>query len=118
MAVTQFQPVYAWRCFPCWDEPAFKAKFKVTLEVSSEMVALSNMPISSEIVRGSMRIIHFEESPLMSTYLVAMVVGIFDFVEDVTSKGTKVRVYTEVGKSSQGKLALDVGVKSLDFYNE
>ncbi|KAF7015143.1 LOW QUALITY PROTEIN: hypothetical protein CFC21_029046 [Triticum aestivum] len=118
MAVTQFQPVYAWRCFPCWDEPAFKAKFKVTLEVSSEMVALSNMPISSEIVRGSMRIIHFEESPLMSTYLVAMVVGIFDFVEDVTSKGTKVRVYTEVGKSSQGKLALDVGVKSLDFYND
>ncbi|XP_045084340.1 aminopeptidase M1-C-like isoform X3 [Aegilops tauschii subsp. strangulata] len=82
------------------------------------MVALSNMPISSEIVRGSMRIIHFEESPLMSTYLVAMVVGIFDFVEDVTSKGTKVRVYTEVGKSSQGKLALDVGVKSLDFYND
>ncbi|KAE8782743.1 hypothetical protein D1007_43896 [Hordeum vulgare] len=95
-----------------------EAKFKITLEVSSEMVALSNMPISSETLGGSMKIIHFEESPLMSTYLVAMVVGIFDFVEDVTSKGTKVRVYTEVGKSSQGKFALDVGMKSLDFYND
>lgn len=52
------------------------------------------------------------------TSLVAMVVGIFDFVEGVTSQGTKVRMYTEVGKREQGKFALDVGVKSLDLYNE
>ncbi|XP_073357695.1 aminopeptidase M1-C-like [Aegilops tauschii subsp. strangulata] len=106
MAATNFRPVDARRCFPCWDEPAFKAKFKITLEVPSELVALSNMPVSSEIVVGPIKIVEFEESPLMSTYLVAMVVG------------TRVRVYIEVGKSEQGKFALDVGVKSLDFYNE
>ncbi|XBH59958.1 hypothetical protein VPH35_114615 [Triticum aestivum] len=118
MAATNFRPVDARRCFPCWDEPAFKAKFKITLEVPSELVALSNMPVSSEIVVGPIKIVEFEESPLMSTYLVAMVVGIFEFVEHVTSHGTRVRVYIEVGKSEQGKFALDVGVKSLDFYND
>ncbi|KAM0844185.1 hypothetical protein ACQ4PT_057212 [Festuca glaucescens] len=117
MAVTQLQAVNARRCFPYWDEPAFKAKFKITLQVPSELVALSNMPVSSEIVDGAIKTVHFEESPLMSTYLVAMVVGIFDLVEGVTSQGTKVHVYTEVGKSEQGKFALDVGVKFLDLYN-
>ncbi|XP_047056599.1 aminopeptidase M1-C-like [Lolium rigidum] len=117
MAVTQLQEVDARRCFPCWDEPAFKAKFKITLQVPSELVALSNMPVSSEIVDRAIKTVHFEESPLMSTYLVAMVVGIFDFVEGVTSQGTKVRVYTEVGKTEQGKFALDIGVKFLDLYN-
>lgn len=128
----------------------FQAKFKLTLEVQSDLVALSNMPVLGETVDGSIKIVHFEESPLMSTYLVAMVVGIFEFVEGVTSQGikstfviaftssfemsldslfcttfhhsnylgTKVRVYTEVGKSKQGQFALDIGVKSLDLYDE
>ncbi|KAL5201658.1 hypothetical protein ABZP36_036012 [Zizania latifolia] len=118
MAVTQFEAVDARRCFPCWDEPAFKAKFKLTLEVPSELVALSNMPVANETIAGPIKTIHYEESPLMSTYLVAIVVGLFDYVEGVTSEGNKVRVYTQVGKSNQGKFALDVGVKSLNFYKE
>lgn len=76
------------------------------------------MPVSSETVDGPIKTVQFEESPLMSTYLVAMVVGIFDFVEGVTSQGTKVCMYTKVGKSEHGKFALDVGVKSLDLYND
>ncbi|GJM90611.1 hypothetical protein PR202_ga06911 [Eleusine coracana subsp. coracana] len=50
MAVTQFEPADARRCFPCWDEPSFKAVFKITLEVPSEIVALSNMPVIEEKV--------------------------------------------------------------------
>ncbi|KAM0866607.1 hypothetical protein ACQ4PT_042519 [Festuca glaucescens] len=118
MAVTQFEAADARRCFPCWDEPAFKAKFKLTLEVPTELVALSNMPVVKETVHGPLKTVYYEESPVMSTYLVAIVVGLFDYIESSTLEGTKVRVYTQVGKTSQGKFALDVGVKSLDLYKD
>ncbi|CAA7410004.1 unnamed protein product [Spirodela intermedia] len=116
MAVTQFEPADARRCFPCWDEPAFKATFKITLEVPHDLVALSNMPVVEEKLNGLVKTLFFEESPIMSTYLVAVVVGLFDYVEDTASDGTKVRVYCQVGKTSQGNFALDVAVKTLDLY--
>ncbi|KAA8528872.1 hypothetical protein F0562_036227 [Nyssa sinensis] len=118
MAVTQFEPVDARRCFPCWDEPSCKATFKITLEVPSELVALSNMPIAEQKVEGKLKTVYYQESPIMSTYLVAVVIGLFDYVEDHTSDGIKVRVYCQVGKAKQGKFALNVAVKTLDLYKE
>ncbi|XP_058085543.1 aminopeptidase M1-like [Magnolia sinica] len=116
MAVTQFEPADARRCFPCWDEPAVKATFKITLEVPSELIALSNMPVIQEKLDGQLKTVSFQESPIMSTYLVAVVVGLFDYIEDLTPKGTKVRVYCQIGKANQGKFALDVAVRTLDLY--
>ncbi|PQM38353.1 aminopeptidase M1-like isoform X2 [Prunus yedoensis var. nudiflora] len=113
MAVTQFEQVDARRCFPCWDEPAWKATFKIRLDdVPSELVALSNMPVVEEKVHGHLKTISFQASPIMSRYLVAVVVGLFDYVEDHTSDGVKVRVYCQVGKANQGKFALNVAVKT------
>ncbi|XP_058093294.1 aminopeptidase M1-like isoform X3 [Magnolia sinica] len=116
MAVTQFEAVDARRCFPCWDEPAVKATFKITLEVPSELMALSNMPVIQEKLHGKLKTVSFQESPIMSTYLVAIIVGLFDYIEGLTLNGTKVRVYCQIGKTNQGKFAFDVAVRTLDLY--
>ncbi|XP_058786017.1 aminopeptidase M1-like [Vicia villosa] len=118
MAVTQFEAADARRCFPCWDEPACKATFKITLDVPSDLVALSNMPVAEEKIDNNLKTVSYQESPIMSTYLVAIVVGLFDYVEDHTPDGVKVRVYCQVGKTNQGKFALDVAVKSLGLYKD
>ncbi|RWW77956.1 hypothetical protein BHE74_00013846 [Ensete ventricosum] len=52
----------------------------------------------------------------MSTYLVAIVVGLFDCVEAPSLDGIIVRVYTQIGNLNQGKFALDVAVKALELY--
>lgn len=45
------------------------------------------MPITNEKFDGDVKTVYFEESPIMSTYLVAVVVGLFDYIEDTTSDG-------------------------------
>ncbi|XP_050738577.1 puromycin-sensitive aminopeptidase-like isoform X2 [Eriocheir sinensis] len=120
-AVTQFEATDARRCFPCWDEPAHKATFGVTLTVPTDRVPLSNMPEISREPHESdptLQVVKFATSPLMSTYLVAVVVGEYDYVEDTSADGIKVRVYTPVGKQEQGKFALDVATKVLPYYKE
>ncbi|XP_038707598.1 aminopeptidase M1-like isoform X2 [Tripterygium wilfordii] len=118
MAVTQFEAVDARRCFPCWDEPALKATFKITVDVPLELKVLSNMPVIDEKFDGNIKTVHFEESPVMSTYLVALVIGVFDHIEATTADGVKVRVYCPVGTSDKGKFSLDVAVKMLELFTE
>lgn len=64
-----------------------QAIFKITLDVPSELVALSNMPVVEEKVDGPLKTVSYQETPIMSTYLVAIVVGLLDYVEDHTSDG-------------------------------
>jgi hypothetical protein len=69
-----------------------QATFKMTLHVPSDRVALSNMPIAEETQNPSkkMKTIKFEESPRMSTYLVAIVVGELEYIEGHTEDGEAV----------------------------
>ncbi|CAM8898967.1 unnamed protein product [Rhodiola kirilowii] len=118
MLATQFESIHARRCFPCWDEPAFKATFTVTLDVPPHLTALSNMPVIEEKNNSLFKTVYFQKSPLMSTYLVAIVIGQFDHVQGHTSDGIEVRVYCPIGRKSEGVFGLNVGVRALDFYKE
>jgi len=118
-AVTQFESTDARRCFPCWDEPALKATYDVTLVVPKDLVALSNMSSTSErATDGGLKTIEYATTPIMSTYLLAFVVGEFDFVEGVSNHGVNIKVYSPPGKSQRGNHALNVGIKALDFFTE
>ncbi|XP_072390828.1 puromycin-sensitive aminopeptidase-like isoform X1 [Diabrotica undecimpunctata] len=114
-AVSHFAPTDARRSFPCWDEPAIKATFDVSLTVPKHLMALSNMSILTSKNQGELIKYTFHTSPKMSTYLVAYAVGEFDFVEKISSDGVLIRVYTPLGKKEQGKFALDVATKVLPY---
>ena len=109
------------QAFPCWDEPAVKATFDMVIVAPKNRVVLSNMPeieSSEDPEDAGCNIVKFATSPVMSTYLVAVVVGEFDYIEDKTSEGINVRVYSPLGKKEQGRFALECAVKSLTFYSE
>lgn len=74
--------------------------------------------VSDTTEENGNRLVKFQRTPIMSTYLVAVVVGEFDYVEDKDSDGVLVRVYTPVGKSEQGKFALEVAKHSLPYYKD
>ena len=61
---------------------------------------------------------HFDKSPKMSTYLVAFIVGEFEAVEGKSKDGTIVRCYTPMGKTEQGKFALETSIRSIEYYTE
>jgi len=119
LATTQFEPTDARRAFPCWDEPAKKATFEVTLVFSDEYQAVSNTPVVEEAVPGpGLKSVRFAETPIMSTYLLVFIVGNLTFIEERAAGGTTVGVWTTPGKEDQASFALDTSVKLLSYFNE
>eukprot|EP00463_Aulacantha_scolymantha_P003380 TRINITY_DN423_c0_g1_i1.p1 TRINITY_DN423_c0_g1~~TRINITY_DN423_c0_g1_i1.p1 ORF type:complete len:576 (-),score=89.60 TRINITY_DN423_c0_g1_i1:104-1831(-) len=118
MGTTQFESTHCREAFPCWDEPEIKAVFRIILNIPSNRTALSNMPIEEENITETLQRVVFKDTPIMSTYLLAWVIGEFDFTENKTKYGTIIRVYTQEGKKEQGLFALDCGVRVLEFFTD
>ncbi|KAK0422154.1 hypothetical protein QR680_007399 [Steinernema hermaphroditum] len=118
LMVTQFESTSARQGFPCWDEPVFKAQFTVSLEVDSNHTALSNTAVAKVDPFGDKKIVTFETTPLMSTYLVAMAVGDLEYLEGQGVYGPLVRVYTTPGKKHLAEKALEYHIKAFDYFNK
>ena len=112
---TQFESIHARKFIPCVDEPNKKAVFKLTVRVDKDLDVISNMPVESVKEEGDKKVVTFQETPRMSTYLLYLGVGKFEEIRD-SFNGKPVIVATPPGKSQRGKFAIDVAKKVLAFY--
>jgi len=116
MLATQFEATDARRFFPCWDEPAFRARFQLTTVVPENWLAVSNMPIESETKLADEKEVRFATTPAMSSYLNVFVAGELDLIES-RSGPTQLCVIATKGKAEMGRYALETSAQILQYYN-
>lgn len=137
---TQFESHYARECFPCIDEPEAKATFDLKLITpDADDTVISNMPAKSEKVleyesvdpdadpsKGvqlntmvKKKIVEFETTPRMSTYLLAFCLGRFHKRSKTNKHGIKVTTYCALNQDPATlDFANDIAADSLDYYDK
>ena len=134
IVTTQFESHYARECFPCIDEPAAKATFDLkitTPDLDDEVI--SNMPVKeSKIVEhptvdidlnisgtAKKKIVTFEQTPKMSTYLLAFVMGRFHKKTVHTAEGLPVTTYCALNQNPKTlDFANQIAAAAIEYYNE
>lgn len=116
---TQFESHHAREVFPCVDEPAAKAEYDLTLVTRTGIAVLGNIPVKSEEENGDSLTTTFEETPRMSSYLLAFVIGELHKKSARTKSGVEVNVWaTPAQNENTLDFALDIATRSIDFYDE
>jgi aminopeptidase N len=116
MLTTQMESTDARRMFPCWDEPAFRAAFRLTATVPADWVTIGNMPIAAREMHGRLATITFERSPRMPSYLVELTAG---NLRELSGHAGKVGlgIWAVAGQESDGAVALANARHILADYN-
>lgn len=118
MLGTQMEPSDTRRMFPCWDEPVYRATYELTVVVPEKHKAISNMRVERETrLNGGVKEVKFARTPPMPSYLVALVSGELEELQD-QAEGVQLRVITTEGKKAQGRYALEAAKKLLVYYNQ
>lgn len=124
LATTQMEANDCRRAFPCFDEPMHKAKFTVTLIADKHLTCLSNMDVASESeVRSEVsgttkKAVKFNPTPLMSTYLVAFIIGELNYIETKKFR-VPIRVYAPPSSDIEhGRFSLELAARTLEYYEK
>jgi puromycin-sensitive aminopeptidase len=113
IAATQFEAADARRVFPCFDEPGFKASWRLAVEAPRAAQVLSNsLPVKEEEA-GDRRRVQFAETPPLPTYLVALVIGGVESHPPVTVRGVPVRTFALPERLALSGFGQDVAVEVL-----
>ena len=117
LAATQLEPADARRMFPCFDEPSFKAAFRLSTVIDPQLKAISNSSITRIFVSKGKMTVTFHETPKISTYLFALFIGPFQSTPPLLSAGVPIRVWM-IGKNlALGTRAQYFAAQFLPFYN-
>ena len=116
MLATQFESTDARRMFPSWDEPAYRATYRLTVTVPADFEAVSNMPVSAERTSGALKTVSFAQTPKMSSYLVVFCAGRFKSISDSVD-GVKLRVVAPHDRIDHARYALESEKKLLHYYD-
>jgi aminopeptidase N len=117
-AASQFEATDARRAFPSFDEPGYKATFDITAVADKGLVAISNQKVVSDTPGpGDKHTVHFATTVKLSSYLAALVVGNFEYIEGGVD-GIPIRVYSTPGKKEMGKFALETAEHVLSYYDK
>ncbi len=117
MLSTQLEAVFARMVFPCFDEPAFRAVFEISVKSPSAYEVYSNMPRAASTAKAGMTEHRFEPTPSMPTYLVAITVGRLAEVKGETA-GVPLRILTAEGKQAQAKYAMAITKKLVPYFTD
>lgn len=119
LLATQFESHHAREVFPCVDEPEAKATFDLTLTTEMNITVLGNMPIEWQRDENGKLVTKFEQSPRMSSYLLAWVTGELHRKTATTNGGVEVNVWATPAQSPESlDFALDIATRTIDFFDE